>query len=378
MIIDRSKLYKIGIDRVVINNFKILNFDKLDKKHINSKSELIERFEEKNDFAILNYSVAINEIGELYTTASLDINPNKIRDSHNIYNSNVFEFHRELDKVVKLFKENGIELDLSEAKIKQIEINITFLKKYENLKEVLLLIGRANPDKSIGIYSFTTSDIPREIVKDRTLYINGSKGDIAKTFERDILRKKIILYDKTFEVLTKTGVELKDELFRTELHLGRDYYREQISNYGLTNSIFDLKDEVLRDIFTKSLEKELKIEPFKYLEVIKKNLNSKFLNFKRNENVKKQERIKLKNLGKEIPELYRETRGVFEYLDKEAWIFDYSFLQELVLEKIDSKSRQKYLKQIENKYLDKNNKEVYEELLKTVFPRWFFYRTNRK
>ncbi|MGL4866532.1 MAG: hypothetical protein ACRC3I_03800 [Cetobacterium sp.] len=369
MIIDRSKLYKIGIDRVVINNFKILNFDKLDKKHINSKSELIERFEEKNDFAILNYSVAINEIGELYTTASLDINPNKIRDNHNVYNSNVFEFHSELNKVVKLFKENGIELDLSEARIKQIEINITFLKKYENLKEVLLLIGRANPDKAIGIYSFTTSDIPREIVKDRTLYINGSKGDIAKTFEKDILRKKIILYDKTFEVLTKTGVELKDELFRAELHLGRDYYREQISNYGLTNSIFDLKDEILKDIFIKSLEKELKVEPLKYLEVIKKKLKLKFLNFKRNENVKKQERIKLKSLGKEIPELYRETRGVFEYLDKEAWIFDYSFLQELVLEKIDSKSRQKYLKQIENKYLDKNNKEVYEELLKTVFPR---------
>ena len=113
----------------------------------------------------------------------------------------------------------------------------------------------------------------------------------------------------------------------------------------------------------------MKVEPLKYLEVIKKKLKLKFLNFKRNENVKKQERIKLKSLGKEIPELYRETRGVFEYLDKEAWIFDYSFLQELVLEKIDSKSRQKYLKQIENKYLDKNNKEVYEELLKTVFPR---------
>ena len=45
MKVDTSRLGVIGIDRIVINNFKILNFEKLEKKEIVNDLEYVERFE---------------------------------------------------------------------------------------------------------------------------------------------------------------------------------------------------------------------------------------------------------------------------------------------------------------------------------------------
>lgn len=49
--------------------------------------------------------------------------------------------------------------------------------------------------------------------------------------------------------------------------------------------------------------------------------------------------------------------------------FDYTFLQELVFNEIESKFKKYYYKQIEKKYLNRNNKEIYEKLLKSIFLR---------
>ena len=359
MIIDKDRLNRIGIDRVVLNNFKIANFENLEKRQIKSKNEYIEKLEKKTDFFSLNYSVAKLETEELYTTASLEFNPNRIREGNNIYNSSVSEFKEQLDIIVKNLLDNGIWLDLSTATIKEIELNTTFMKNFGDLHEVLLLIGRANYKKALGMYSFSDSNVPSSIKYDRTIYINP-----PNEFKKDIDRKVIKIYDKTFELRRVWRMDLHEELTRVEVLCGRDFYRRSVAKYGVTNSIHDLKDKILEDIFIKSLENEILV---KYLETIKSNLYYDFFNFKRNEKVKREERKRLQDSKKEIPDHLRETKGVFKYLDKESWIFDYSFLQELVLEEVDSKHKNDYLKQIKKNYMHKKNKEVYENLLKNIF-----------
>lgn len=361
MQVDKSRLGKIGIDRIVINNFKILNFDELEKKEVNTKYEYIEKVEKRTKLYDLKFIKSLNIENEIYSISSLEINPNRIRERHNIYNSTVSEFMEELENIVKALERDGIKLDISEAKVKEIEINITLETKFSSLEEVLLLIGRANYKNALGMYSFDCKDIPREIKTERSLYLN------QRFDKKENTGKVIKFYDKSFEMLRNQNMKIDEELTRVEVLCGRDYYRNQINVLGYSNSIYDLKDEILKEIFLKSLEIEVKDKPFKYLETLKKNLIYDFRNFKRNEKAKRVEREKLKKLGKQIPNIYKEQRGVFEYLKNNSWIFDYSHLIELVETEIESKHKSIYEKQIKAKYMKLANLEVFEKLLNSIF-----------
>lgn len=193
---------------------------------------------------------------ELYTASSLEVNPNRIRDGNN-NNLTVEELYLALDKVIKILIKNGIEIDLSEAKVKEIEINTTFKTNFIDLTEVLLLIGRANYKNSLGMYSFNSSNIPSNIRVERNLYINAKTNE----YRKDITGKTVKFYDKTFELKRNHGIELDENLTRVELLAGRDFF-----------------------------------------------------NFKRNEKVKRTERENLKKVSKDIPEIYKQTRRVFEYV----------------------------------------------------------------
>ena len=170
MIIDSSRLEVIGIDRIMINNFKILNFEKLEKKEIVNKQEYIERFEIKEKGFHLVYSNNLKATGEVYSFSTLEFNANKIKAEHNIYNSSVKEVYECLKRIVLDLKSGGIELDLTEAKIRELEINITFEKDYRDLQEVMLLLIRANHQKALGMYSATDADIPEQIKRDRIIF----------------------------------------------------------------------------------------------------------------------------------------------------------------------------------------------------------------
>ena len=365
MKINESLLGKIGIDRVVINNFSILNFKNLEKKEIVNKFEYVEKFEYRDTYFSLNYSNNLRASGEMFNISSLEFNPTRFFHEHNIYNSTVVELKQCLERIYYDLKKNGIDVDFYEAKIKEIEINITFKQDFEELTEVLMLIGRANYQKAIGIYSFLGEDIPNKIKKDRSLYINTKVQDLKK----DNPGKVIKFYDKTFEIFINHNLYIDEKLTRLEVLCGRDYYRNILEKYGLTNSLKDFLsyDGLIEKLFIESIKNEVLVKPKKYLEEIKKNLTYDFNNFRRNEKVKRIEREKYKKQGKEIPELYREERGVFNYLEKNSWIFDYSFLYEVVKENILSKQWKDYNKQIEKKYLNINNKELYEKLLKKIF-----------
>lgn len=365
--IDKSRLNQIGIDRIIINNFTITNFDKLEKKEVTTNFEYIEKIEHKNRLFNLNYSINLKANGEIYTVSSLELNPNKNRDGHNIYNSSAKELLEALEEIRDTLNSYGISIDFSKSKVKEIEINTTFEQEFSELEEVLLLVGRANFQKAIGMYSFFAEDIPAKIKKERSLYINSKMQD----FRKDVSGKVIKFYDKTFELLTSKELSIGIPLTRIEVVYGRDYYRNAMDRENLTNSLYDLltNGDILKKIFIEGLKQELIIKPEKYLETLKKNLSYDFMNFRRNERVKRLERKRYKEKGKEIPEHLREERGVFEYLDHNSWIFDYKFLLEIVEKNISSKHRKDYQGQVLKKYLNKNNLTIYEKLLKSAFLR---------
>lgn len=369
MLVDTSKLESVGIDRVVLNNFKVLNFDELEKKEIIKSQEIIERLEIKDEMYTMTCSRNSNATGEAYTFSTLEFNPNRLEDGHNLYNSNLLELYTNLQKILKSLKARGINVDITDAKIKEIEINTTLIVSFEILQEVILLIGRANYQKALGIYSFNHEDIPHLIRKERSLYLNAKMTD----FKKGNTGKVIKLYDKTFEMFLNHNIVIDKELTRIEVLFGQDYFRNVMERLGLDNTLKTfLSNDVLEDIFFRSLKTELINKPNKYLEKIKKNLIFEFNNFKRNEKVKRQYREQLKALGKDIPDAYREERGVFEYLKKESWIFDFSFLLEITKEYISPKHRSIYEKQILKKYIKTTNLSLYEFLLKKIFGDNFF------
>ncbi len=371
VLVNTTKLEKVGIDRIVLNNFQILNFDELDKEtKYTANNEIVEKIE-YIEYGIFSLSYTKNskgETGETYQFSSLELNPSKLKNGHNIYNANLTELRESLEIVLKKLESVGIKLDITEAKIKEVEIDMTLVIDFEELQEVMLLIGRANYKKALVISSFRNEDIPQKLKRDRTLYLNSKVPDVKKGNTGKIIK----FYDKTFELYIRQGIKIDKELMRIEVLFGQDYFRNIMERIGLDNSLKTfLMNNVLEDIFIKSLTNELLIKPKKYIEKIKKKLNYDFNNFRRNENVKREYRKRYIEQGKEIPEAYKEERGVFKYLKNNSWIFDFSFLLEVVNKNIISRHRQNFEKQILKNYTNITNLSIYNFLIKKVFGEFF-------
>ena len=363
MKVDTSRLGVIGIDRIVINNFKILNFEKLEKKEIINDLEYVERFEVVENGFRLVYSDNLKSTGEIYSFSSLEFNANKFSENHNIYNSTIQEITECLNQILTFLKSKGIELDLKEAKVKELEINITLEKDYSDLKEVILLLIRSNHQKALGMYSATDEDIPEKIKRDRIIYFNAKFPENKK----ENTGKVIKIYDKSFELFRNQNIYTDRELVRVEVLFGRDYYRNIMEKMSLNNSLkVLLENNFLKEIFLESLTNELKTKPEQQLIRIKNKLAYDFNNFRRNEKAKRIERNRLKSLGKDIPIYLKEERGVFNYLKYNSWIFDWIFLHQLCQKEVTSRDRRMYENQLK-KYMNINNYEIYKEFISSIF-----------
>lgn len=362
MNVDLSRL-KIGIDRIVLNNFEITNFKDLQVQEIKKGNELQERLIYKNKYYTLTCTKKSNMENIIdYVATSLEFNPNKIRDNHNLYNSSILELQESIEKVTNDLKENGIMIDLENCTIKEIEINRTIDIDFDSLSDVILLIGRANHKKALGIYKFNAEFIPFKIIKDKCLYLNPKSKDFTKN-----LGKKIKIYDKTFELERQQDIHLDKNLTRIEVLFGQNYFRDVMTRLGLTNSLKDfISYNDLESLFLDSLERELVTKPAKHLIEIKKHLTYEFNNFRRNEAVKRKYRKELKEKGLEIPKEYIEQRGVFEHLKQYSWIFDFSFLLEIVQDKIENKNRFSFERQILKKYINYNHLTRYKEFIEKI------------
>ena len=349
---------------MVLNNLNIINFEELETIKINTNEELTKQFKYKSEYFSLEFSQTLNlTTGEMCNISILEFNATKFFNEHNIYNSDVEEVKDFLKIIQKKLLESNVVLDLSQAKVKEVELNVTFEQNFKELSEILLLLGRSNYRGALSMYSFLKENVPNEIKRDRILYLNkNSKSNFKKKSG-----KIIKIYDKSFKLLTKSKIKIDKELTRIEVLLGRDYLRSMLEKYNLSNNLDDfLNCNIINILYTESIKKEIVTKPLKELDKIKKNLSKNFKNFRRNENLKRQERERYKLKRKEIPKLYREERGVFEYLKNNFWIFDYSFLWEIVDNNIPTKNKKNFKNQILKKYSDVKNLELYEKFLKKI------------
>lgn len=379
MEVDKSKLGGVGADKIILNNFTVEQFGKLEKKVIDTQKGYSQLYKEDNEEFILVHHEGINyEKDDFYLNTSLQFNPNKILYGHNIYNSSITDLKKAIDIIIMKLNKIGVKLNLSEANIRVLELNINLELNFLDLEVVLLAVGRANYNRAIAECSFTNSDIPKEIKETRTLYINPKGIRDEKELE-----KTIKFYDKDFYFLKKYGIELDIPITRAEAVFGRDFYRREMERRGLDNSLKTLlsNKHLFKDLFNKAFTEEMK-KADKYInETLKKNLEKEFLRFRRNEVVKRSKRKTLKLKGLQIPKELKEIRGVFEYLHTNSWIFDYSFLVEIVERHIPQKNcnKIKFLNQIEEKFIssktsenkklisNENNYEIFKKIHKIFY-----------
>lgn len=360
MDIDLKKISKIGIDRIVLNNFKIKNFEELEKKEIFDKLNYIQKVSFKDDKFELSYCTNFcQENGEEFDISFLEFNPIKLMTGFNVYNANITQLKKSISYVEKVFNENGIVLDLSEAKIKELELNITLPIEYSTLSEVITLLGKANKNKCLGIYMIDENETSiHRMKKTGTFYLN-SKRKTGKTIK---------IYDKKLEANNKNNYYISQPLTRVEVLFGRDYFREVMLKRNMDNSLqsfLKLNTDDLKELFSNSLEQELVKNVKKALDKIENNLKKSFYNFRRTERSKRKERDRLKKLGKEIPNYLKEERGVFRYLEKNNWIFDISFLTKICIS-VESKNKKSYMKQLKN-YTNINNLSIYHNFITQIF-----------
>lgn len=366
MVVDRDKLGVVGVDRLTLYNLKVENFEELQKKQIISSNGRIEKFESSSEVYILNYS-KIEKSNNKYNTSELVLNPAKILNGHNIYNATLADIKKALNIVVDELRKVGVVIDLTEAKIKELEINITLDKPFDELQEVVNMLGCANSKNSLSIEIFKDELIQSLIKKSRTLYMNN-RGEFEKS-----RGKTIRVYDKTFEMRKKQKIKLDRDITRVELLLGVNYFAYAMKKRGLDNGLMTLlANDCITDLFREGLEREFIVNAEKQVKKMKKTLVTEFKNFKRTEKIKRAAREKLKKAGKSIPSHYREERGVFKYLSQNAWIFDYNFLIEIVYNYVDKKHIKIYEKQVIKNYLKLNNYEVYKCFIEKLFGKFFY------
>lgn len=366
-----------GIDRIILNKIKINNFEKLDKKSVLTTSKTSEYFEYRDEMCELKQSYHLDTNGTDYFVSSLDFNPNRILRGNNISNSTTKELIEALEIIVSILKSKGIDIDVSEACIKYLEVNKNIELGFNTLQEVFLAIGRSNFKKSFGHLSFTEEDIPFLIKKDRSIYIN--LREVPYTPERPEESVVLIAYDKTFEAMSKYGLNVARDLTRVELKIGRDYYRQELQKRNIDNTLMNLikNYEIVDDLFNTNVKKYFFDNTMKYIEeTLKSNLKKDFLDFKRTEAIKRKKRVEYTASGREVPDHLKEIRGVYNYLLSSSWIFDVSLLAEVIEKNIRIEHRNRDLKRVRSKYSNIDNLKRLHEFSKKLLNIFITTNTN--
>ena len=338
--LDASKIFRIGIDWLTLYNFEISYNSNL---YITEK--VTEEFYQENFYLnepryTLDTTTRLYENGKETYFRELKFNPNKILNGHNVYNSRADEINQALLILIDELRAKGIDIDLRDAKVRDIEINININKSFEELAEALVLIFINTPYLK-KISRHTKNKSFKKMFEDESLY--GNYGASLVT-----------AYDKT-EESKKLDIEIY--ITRLEWRFLRKTFNDYAKSKGLDNSLNTLLtnfDSLVDGIFIENTKKKLFQEGIKYLEeFLKPNLEKDFKAFK-----------KANKLGKELGK--KEKRGVYRYLEDECWIFDYSFLIELV-DKYDKPHKTRETKSILKNFSRHNNLEKLNYMMEFIF-----------
>lgn len=324
MILDLEKCLRFGVDKLSIYNFKLSCHNEL-KAVEDNESYLKESLyiREKGLFN-LEYSITLmknsNEVKEY---SMLTFNPNKILFGHNIYNSKKAEIDYALDKLLEIFKSKGIELNIENSKLKDIEINLNFSVDYQEYYEVfLLMISQLRNSKYFGEIKNSKK------FKDKFL----DEG----LFNRNT-RKAVRIYDKSREVKSKEGINISC-LSRFEMTLFRPSINFYCKKNNLINDFSSLTDSFIEEIFKYYFERDINSNINSFLEDLRKIIESEYIAFKNTQKLARKFKKK-------------EQRKIYEYL-KQFWIFDKEQLISIIKEYDKahfSREREKINKEFNNR-----------------------------
>lgn len=337
--LDYKKLIRIGIDRLVLYNFEVLRSPPMGKT--DTQLYLEEYVRVKDELFSLDSTIRLYADGRLTEYKSLSFNPNKILYGHNIYNSRPEDIQLAIECLKKMLFLKGIEIDLTNAKIEELEVNFNFNIDFLEYTEVFTsLFIKQKQFKKTSEGSKSTSY--KNIYKDQTISSN------LKT-------SRVQIYDKTKEINNPNL--LSEKITRLEWWFHNSVYHYFIKRYSLDNKLNTLLKNfhILEELFLDKTKKELLKKGFEFLNnELKPTLERKYIDFKRTNRFAKSKGSKQK-------------RDVYKYLEKEVWIFDYLYLLEIV-EKHDKDHIRREKERIVTKYKHHNGIEKLEYFHSFLFP----------
>lgn len=341
--LDHSLCKRIGIDRIVLYNFEIKCLNMYKKYEEVPNEYYQEKVSIETEIAELTSVTRLfaDEKTTIKEFKQLSFNPNKILNGHNIYNSRGEELKVALDILIKHFLDKGIEIDLTNAKIAELEININIFRSFKELHEaLLLLLIKSKQLKRISDFK-----------ENKSLKEMFTPGSLIAKWGPTTCQA----YDKTLEIGNE---ELLNEpltriewtlLSRVLTHLSKSLQID-LSLYGIIHN-FENIEKVFRYLVLEKLKKPAD----KYLEgELKNNLDKGYVTFKA---LAKQDR----KTG------MKERRNVYKFLEDEYWIFDYSLLEE-ILRRYEKKNLVREIKRIREKYIHHNGFKQLNHLVDNIFP----------
>ena len=338
--LSKNKLERIGVDKLVLSGIKI----ETDKNSSFTKGEgwVEEKFEIKEELFSIEKTIKLYESGEVREVTYLRFNPNRLLHGHNIYNARNFELKESINRLMSLLNDKNISIDLSQAKISEIEININLDLIFEEYKEVFTLLFLKLP-KLRKIGNINLNESYKKLFADSTLD-GGWKNH------------KVRVYDKKREV--DDDNLLGFELTRLEWWLSSATYKYYATErFNIDNTLEALleNNNVLDKIFIELCREKLFKEAHRYLEKeLVENLELSYLEFKRSNRL-------ARATGR------KPNTNVYKYLEDNSWIFDYSNL-ETIIDNHNVKNKGREKKRIKDKYTHLNNKEKLSYLVGKIFP----------
>lgn len=297
-----DKVCRIGIDRIVLYNFEVLRSPP--KGQMNSELYLEEFVRVKDELFSLDSTVRLYANGRLTEYKNLSFNPNKVLHGHNIFNARPEDIGLAIEKLKKILEFKGIEIDLSKAKIEEIEVNYNFPINFIEYTEVFTaLFIKQKQFKKISDGSKNTRY--KDIYTDETISTNFKTS-------------RVQIYDKTREI--NNPRLLSEKITRLEWWFHNSTYQYFIKKFDLDNTLNTLLENfhILENLFLEKTKKELLRKGYEFLEKeLKPTLEREYVNFKRNNKF-------AKTKGR------KQKRDVYRYLEKEFWIFDSLYLIEIV------------------------------------------------
>lgn len=334
----KEKIFRIGIDKISLYNFS-LKTDKKFKTLTDTKDNYVKEkmiISEELFSVITSYTIYQNDsrIEESYYN-KLTFNPNKILTGDNICNSTKEDLDIALSKLTEILTSMGIEIDFSQAKIADIEINLNVPVGFEDYSQVFMLFFKQFSSAK-AISAITQSNQTKYFKVDESFFARLSRKSTFKVYSKDREKK------------------LKDKITRLEYYFEDNSYKYLAEKFGADNTLAALNDKLIQDIFKYKAKKDFIKKSFVYLEKeLKPLLEREYLAFKEANRL-------ARTSGK------KEERNVYKYLEQ-FWIFDNSFLVELI-EKYNSKNKSREVKKIFLKYSQYDNLKKLNYLLELIFP----------